>query len=173
MEKALGLLFGPKGASITVPGCHNPQTHSFTQGMLVEVEELKKQIEDVPMQDGVTFSGGDPMFQVKPCLELAKFCKEKDLNIWCYTGFTFEQLQQKAKQDPTLQEFLETIDVLVDGKFVEQEKSLNLYFKGSRNQRILDMKESLASQQPVEIEKYKQERGFDHSTYGRKEKMYI
>ena len=150
-----------QGCSHNCKGCHNPETHSFGDGFLVDVEDLKKEIATLKNQDGITLSGGDPMFQPEPVCEIAKFCKEKGLNVWCYTGFTFEQLLEMAKTNHFIKELLENIDVLVDGKFVLEQKSLNLYFKGSKNQRILDMPKSLAEGKAIEIEKYKGERTFE------------
>lgn len=150
-----------QGCSHNCKGCHNPETHSFEKGFLVDVEDLKKQILNVKNQDGVTLSGGDPMFQPEASAQIAKFCKENGLNVWCYTGFTFEELQKISKTNNKIKELLQNIDVLVDGKFVLEEKSLNLYFKGSKNQRVLDMKESLKQKNAVEIEKYKGIRTFE------------
>ena len=150
-----------QGCSHNCKGCHNPETHSFEDGFLVDVEDLEKELLEVKHQDGITLSGGDPMFQPEPVLEIAKFCKEHNLNIWCYTGFTFEQLLEKAKKNNTIKELLENIDVLVDGRFVLEERSLNLYFKGSKNQRVLDMKKSLEQGKAIEIEKYKGIRTFE------------
>lgn len=155
------------------PGCHNPETHCFDKGMLVEVEEVKEKIKQIPMQDGITLSGGDPLCQPEACAEIAEFAKEYKLNVWCYTGYTFEQLQTLKEKNVAIQKLLENIDVLVDGKFVQEVKSLNLYFRGSRNQRILDMKESLKENKPIEIKKYMGERGFDNGNYGRNSNLYI
>lgn len=150
-----------QGCKHNCPGCHNPETHSFEKGVLVDTEDLKKEILAIKNQDGITLSGGDPMFQPEASLDIAKFCQENGLNVWCYTGFTFEELLKAAKTNTTVKELLENIDVLVDGKFVLEEKSLNLYFKGSKNQRVLDMKESLKQEKPIEIEKYKGIRTFE------------
>ena len=141
--------------------------------MLVEVEEVKEKIKQIPMQDGITLSGGDPLCQPEACAEIAEFAKEYKLNVWCYTGYTFEQLQTLKEKNVAIQKLLENIDVLVDGKFVQEVKSLNLYFRGSRNQRILDMKESLKENKPIEIKKYMGERGFDNGNYGRNSNLYI
>lgn len=101
------------------------------------------------------------MFQPEASLDIARFCQENGLNVWCYTGFTFEELIKTAKSNSTIKELLENIDVLVDGKFVLAQKSLNLYFKGSKNQRVLDVKESLKQEKPIEIERYKEIRTFE------------
>ena len=162
-----------QGCSHHCKGCHNPETHSFSGGFLIDVEEIKKQIKEIKGQDGITFSGGDPMFQIEACAEIAKFCKGQGLNIWCYTGFTFEELLKMMKVNEKLNEFLYNIDVLVDGKFQEEKKSLNLYFRGSSNQRILDMKESLVKRSPIEIGKYKYVPDVRHTVFGKTEFMFI
>ena len=150
-----------QGCSHNCVGCHNPETHSFEDGFLVDVEDLEKEILSVKHQDGITLSGGDPMFQPEPVLHVAKFCKEHNLNVWCYTGFTFEKLLEMSEKNNTIKELLENIDVLVDGKFELEQRSLNLYFKGSKNQRVLNMSKSLKERKPVEIVKYKGERTFE------------
>lgn len=136
-------------------GCHNPETHNLKGGFSKNIEELKKEISELKNQDGITFSGGDPLFQVEATLELAKYCKSLNLNIWCYTGFTFEKLWLISKSNPKLLELLKNIDVLVDGKFILEEKSLDILFRGSKNQRILDMRKSLKLGKACEIKKYK------------------
>lgn len=126
-------------------GCHNPSTHDFNDGALFDIEEIKEKIDDLVFQDGITFSGGDPMCQVDACLEIAKYAKTKGLNIWCYTGYTFEQLLEIGKKKKNYIEFLENIDVLVDGKFMIEFKSLDCKYRGSTNQRLVDVKKSLSS----------------------------
>ncbi len=132
------------------PGCHNPETHSFDGGKLVEVEEIKKEISGLLGQDGITISGGEPFSQIEPCLEIAKFAKSLNLNVWCYTGYTFEELLKMPKAI----EFLKYVDVLIDGKFMMSEKSLSLKFRGSRNQRIINVKRSLREKKVCTIRKY-------------------
>ena len=136
------------------PGCQNPQTHSFDDGFLIDIEEVKEQIDALEGQDGITFSGGDPFYQVEECIEIAKYIKSKKMNIWCYTGFTYETLIKLAKDNPKIIEFLKLIDVLVDGPFILEKKSLDCVFRGSTNQRVLDCKESIKQQMPIEIEEY-------------------
>lgn len=144
-----------QGCSHHCKGCHNPETHSFTGGFEIEVEEVIHKFTMIKAQDGITFSGGDPFFQPKACCKIATYCKQNDLTVWCYTGFTFEQLLELSKTNTSIQEFLQQIDVLIDGKFEEDKKSLQLYFRGSSNQRIIDLPQSLILQKPIEIEKYK------------------
>ncbi len=136
------------------PGCQNPQTHSFTDGFILDIEEVKKQIDDLDGQDGITFSGGDPFYQVDECIEIAKYIKSKKMSIWCYTGFTYEVLLKLSLDNPKILEFLKLIDVLVDGPFILEKKSLDCAFRGSTNQRIINTKESLKCKKVVLVEKY-------------------
>ena len=126
-------------------GCHNPSTHSFSDGELVDVSDVLDRLDDLVFQDGITFSGGDPMCQPDACLEIAKYAKKLGLNIWCYTGYTFEQLLIMSKAKKSILEFLSNIDVLVDGKFMMEYKSLDCQYRGSTNQRLIDVKKSLES----------------------------
>ncbi|MCI6265647.1 MAG: anaerobic ribonucleoside-triphosphate reductase activating protein [Erysipelotrichaceae bacterium] len=136
------------------PGCHNPETHSFTTGFLLDTEEIKQKIKALEAQDGITFSGGDPMEQATACTDIAKFCKSIGLNVWCYTGYTFEELLKKAKIDKSIKDFLENIDVLVDGRFMLSEKSYDVIFRGSKNQRLIDVPKSLKKNKVVLVEKF-------------------
>lgn len=99
-------------------------------------------------------SGGDPLYQIEASLEIAEYAKKINLNVWCYTGFTFETLLKRAKKEKTLHRFLENIDVLVDGRFMEEKKSLNLPFRGSENQRIIDVQESLIQNKVITIDRF-------------------
>lgn len=135
-------------------GCHNPNTHSFEKGFLVDIQEIKEQIDALEGQDGITFSGGDPMYQVEECLELAKYIKSKKLNIWLYTGFTYEVLLKLSNDNPKILELLKLIDVLVDGPFILEKRSLDCIFRGSTNQRIIDVKNSLKQRKVCLVEKY-------------------
>lgn len=136
-------------------GCHNPETHSFQEGIFVEVDLIKEKINSLEGQDGITFSGGDPMEQPVACAEIAKYSKKLGLNIWCYTGYTFEELLAKSKHIPAIKDFLNNIDVLVDGKFILEEKSYDVVFRGSKNQRLIDVKLSLEKNETIEVSKYK------------------
>ena len=124
-------------------GCQNEQTWDFNGGGLVPISMVKDAIDELEYQDGITFSGGDPMFQPEACNELAKYCKEKGYNIWVYTGFTFEEIKKMAETKPIYLEFLEKIDVLVDGKFILEQRDLSILFRGSRNQRLIDVPKTL------------------------------
>ncbi len=133
-------------------GCHNPQTHSFDGGVETDTDELLKTILNNPLLDGVTFSGGEPFCQSAPLYELGRRVKEHGLNIVCYTGFTFEQLLEKSKTESDVADLLSIIDVLIDGPFVLEKRNLLLKFRGSENQRIIDLPKSLAEGRAVVLD---------------------
>lgn len=140
-------------------GCHNPQTHDFNGGTLVDTEFLFNDIIKDRLLDGVTFSGGEPFCQCKPLAELAKRIRAYDgfitpLNIISYTGYTFKYLIENANDDNGYMELLNELDYLVDGPFVLAERSLELKFMGSKNQRFIDVKKSLKQSKVVEVEPY-------------------
>ena len=139
-----------QGCNHHCKGCHNPETWSFDSGYLVDVDSVIKEIDSLIGQDGITLSGGDPFYQVDACTLIAKHCKDKKLNVWCYTGFLYEDLIKDTK----MLELLKYIDVLVDGPFVLNKRSLDLYFKGSSNQRIIDVPNSLKENKIVLVSKY-------------------
>ena len=119
------------------PGCHNPQTHDFGAGKWADIQDLFLEIIENPLLKGVTFSGGEPFCQPKPLLELAKMIHTRKLDLTIFTGYTYEELL--ALHDADVDALLNEADVLIDGRFVLAQKDLTLCFKGSRNQRILDM----------------------------------
>ncbi|UKK50740.1 anaerobic ribonucleoside-triphosphate reductase activating protein [Prevotella sp. E13-17] len=120
-------------------GCHNPQSWDFEGGQAMTTDEIMSVIEDDPYAN-VTFSGGDPMYQPEGFAELAQAIKTRtDKDIWCYTGFTYESLVSNPRQKA----LLEKIDVLVDGPFVKSQRDETLHFRGSRNQRLIDVPASL------------------------------
>lgn len=139
-----------QGCSHNCKGCHNPNTHDFSKGILKDIEEVKEEIKNLNLQDGITLSGGDPFFQPEACREIAKFAKEQGLNVWAYTGFLFEDLLKTEKT----RAMLDYIDVLVDGKFELENKSLNIKFRGSTNQRIINVPKSLKDGKTRQIRKY-------------------
>lgn len=157
-----------QGCKHHCPGCHNPITHSFEDGFLVDVEDIKKEIKKLEAQDGITFSGGDPMEQPEACAEIAKYCHKLNLNVWCYTGYTYEELEEKIKTNPSILEFLKNIDVLVDGRFILKEKSYDVIFRGSKNQRLIDVPKSLKQKKIVLVEKYE-----DKIEKKRKKTIYV
>lgn len=147
-----------QGCNHHCKGCHNPKTHSFNGGRLYNIEDLKNQIDLLEGQDGITFSGGDPMEQAKSCAILARYSHQKGLNVWCYTGYTYEELIEKSKEEKSIRDFLEQIDVLVDGRFILSEKSYDVKFRGSKNQRIIDVRRSLSSNKVVLISEQEEQK---------------
>lgn len=135
-------------------GCHNPSTHSFEGGALIDVEDIKEELSTLRFQDGITLSGGDPFCQPEAVAEIAKYSKSIGLNVWCYTGYTFENLILMSKSNKNIKNLLDNIDVLVDGKFELAKRSLNCAFRGSTNQRLIDVKKSFVENKVVEITKY-------------------
>ncbi|MDE5858440.1 MAG: anaerobic ribonucleoside-triphosphate reductase activating protein [Muribaculaceae bacterium] len=121
------------------PGCHNPQTWSFDAGRDMNQQEIIDHI--VENDFDVTFSGGDPMYQSSDIIPLAKQIKSMGKTIWCYTGFLFEEILSS----PEMSKLLPYIDVVVDGLFVESLKDTELIFRGSSNQRIIDVPASIES----------------------------
>ena len=131
-----------QGCSHNCKGCHNPDTHDFKAGALVEVNEILKEL-DSSYTNGITFSGGDPMFQPEACGIIAKHAKKLGLDVWCYTGFTYEKLIEM--NNPSINEFLQNIDILVDGPFILEQRNLDLLFRGSNNQRLIDIKKTFTN----------------------------
>ena len=129
-------------------GCHNPETWEFGTGTPISEERVLEIVQSNPLCRGVTFSGGEPFAQAEGFTKLARLLKEKGYEVASYSGYTFEQL---LRGTPAQRALLESIDVLIDGPFVLSERSLQLTFRGSRNQRILDVPKSLAAGTAVEI----------------------
>jgi len=129
------------------PGCHNPETWAFGRGTDMEAERLVEIVRENPLCRGVTFSGGEPFSQADGFAKLAKLLKEAGYEVASYTGFTFEQLLEGTDEQ---KELLSAIDILIDGPFLLAEKSLEIAFRGSKNQRILDVPASLTAGRAVE-----------------------
>jgi len=123
------------------PGCHNPNTHDLGGGKIATLDEIYKELKSDKGITGVTFSGGDPFWQAKKLLPLAKQIKEDGYELAMYSGWTFEQLNDDIV--PGAKELLAYADILVDGRFILEQKSLELSFRGSKNQRIVDVQKSL------------------------------
>lgn len=127
------------------PGCHNPQSWDINHGTPMTTLQIMHEITQDPFAN-VTFSGGDPMFQAEGFLELAlAIRRETNKTIWCFSGFTFETLQKKEHT----RALLEQIDVLVDGPFVQSLRDTDLLFRGSSNQRLIDVRRSLTAGSPI------------------------
>lgn len=122
------------------PGCHNPATHDFAGGTEVSVGELLNRLGYDPLTAGVTISGGEPMCQAAECAVFAREAKKRGLNVWVYSGYTYEYLMEEA--DPDRLSLLKTADVLVDGPFVEKLRSYEALYRGSTNQRLIDLNQT-------------------------------
>lgn len=129
-----------QGCPHDCPDCHNPETHDFNGGTEVSIEKILKAIDEDPILKGVTFSGGEPTCQAEGFLTLAKAVKARGMDITMFSGYTYEQLLQRAKEEPALSQLLDLTDLLIDGPFVKAQKDLTLQFRGSSNQRLIDMK---------------------------------
>ena len=130
------------------PGCHNPETWEFGCGTPMEEEDIFAIVRSNPLCRGVTFSGGEPFAQAEGYAKLAAMLQAAGYEVASYSGYTFEQLLQGT---PAQKKLLETIDVLIDGPFIQAEKSLEVPFRGSKNQRILDVAKSLAEGRAVSV----------------------
>ena len=145
-----------QGCNHNCLGCHNPTSHDFNGGKLVSEEEIFEDICNSPLIDGITLSGGDPFFQAKELISLVKQCKNQKLTVWAYTGFIFEEFLKFMKNEPCdkrinkdMIKLLRLTDVLVDGPFILSERTLSESFKGSKNQRILDVKKSIKKKKAI------------------------
>ena len=134
-----------QGCSHHCPGCHNPETHDKNGGHDEDTDQLIARMKKNPLLSGLTLSGGDPLEQPVPCLELARAAHQSGLNVWTYTGYTWEQLMEE--NDPDRMALLRETDVLVDGPFVLSRRSLELDYRGSANQRLIDVPATLRTGQ--------------------------
>ena len=130
-----------QGCSHNCKGCHNPDTHDPEGGYAVDTEDIFADIMQCKNIDGVTFSGGEPFLQAEPFTKLAERLKEAGINVLCYSGYTFEELL--ASNNESYKSLLKLIDTLIDGPYVEELRDIRLTFRGSRNQRIIDVKSRL------------------------------
>lgn len=135
-----------QGCKHNCKGCHNPDTHDINGGYTVDIEDLLKKMFSNPLCDGITVSGGEPFLQINEVAEMCKKTKENGLNVIVYTGFTWEELIKNNEN----MKIINFVDFLIDGKFIEELKSLDIKFRGSKNQRIIDVKKSLEMGKCVE-----------------------
>lgn len=123
------------------PDCHNPASHDFQGGTAADTQQILQALQANPLLDGLTLSGGEPMCQPEACRELAEKAHDRGLNVWCYTGYTLEALLKE--NHPARMALLRQVDVLVDGRFEKAQKSLSLLYRGSGNQRLIDVPKTL------------------------------
>ena len=131
-----------QGCPYHCEGCHNPDSQPFEGGTVWTLDDVEKKFTNNPLLSGITLSGGEPAEQAAPCAELARRAHQKGLNVWTYTGSTLENLTERAQTDDALKQLLAETDVLVDGPFILAQRSLELDFCGSKNQRLIDMNET-------------------------------
>ncbi len=136
-----------QGCHHACEGCHNPDTHDLEGGSVTTVETLLATIDANPLLSGITLSGGEPFLQPEPLALLAAEAHKRKLTVWAYSGYTFEELLT----DETARPLLEQLDVLVDGRFELAQRSLSLKWRGSSNQRVLDVPASLNAGHAVEL----------------------
>jgi anaerobic ribonucleoside-triphosphate reductase activating protein len=132
-----------QGCPHCCPGCHNPQTQNPESGTWVDVVELAAEISANRGVRGVTFSGGEPFMQPWPLVQLAAILKQSGYNLAIYTGYTYEELKDRAAVDPATAALLTATDLLIDGRFLREERDLSLIYRGSRNQRVIDIPATL------------------------------
>jgi len=133
-------------------GCHNPQTHDFNGGRYADCDKIIEKIQQNKLTSGVTFSGGEPFCQPEPCAYIAKKLKALNYHLMAFTGYDFEQLIEMSENNKQVMDFLTCLDIIIDGKFDLKQRSLELKYKGSANQRTIDVKESMKQGRAVEIE---------------------
>jgi len=119
--------------------CHNPETHDFKGGYMCSFEKILNAIDQNPLLAGVTFSGGEPMCQAEAFYNLGLEIKKRNLNILVFSGYTYEELQEKSEKEPYVGKLLELVDYLVDGKYEKAQRDLTLRFRGSSNQRFINL----------------------------------
>lgn len=139
--KGLRFVVFCQGCPHHCPECHNPQTHDFDAGTDTDIQKIVDEVQKNPMLQGVTFSGGEPFCQAEAFAELAKRLKaaNRKLDLMAYSGWTYEQLLKKAETEPAVGELLRLCDTLVDGPFIAAQKDLTLRYRGSKNQRYIDL----------------------------------
>lgn len=128
-------------------GCHNPQSQKMQGGYFQNIEEILQEIDKNPLLDGVTLSGGEPMIQPIPLIDLIKQVKDRHLHVMIYSGYTYEEIMELGENE---RELLSLCDTLVDGRFVLSLRSLDLLYKGSSNQRIINVQASFQEERVVE-----------------------
>jgi anaerobic ribonucleoside-triphosphate reductase activating protein len=145
-------VFFAQGCKHDCKGCFNPDTHDFGGGKERNLDELIEDTLDNPILRGVTFSGGDPWEQADKFAYMAKEFKNNGLNVWSYTGYTYEYILENIDKRLGWRDLLDNIDVLVDGRFKEDKMQDGLKFRGSTNQRIINVKESLRLQKIITLD---------------------
>lgn len=147
-------VFFSQGCKHNCKGCFNPDTHDFSGGEERDMDDLIDDVLDNPIIKGVTFSGGDPMERAEEFAYMAEKFRENGLNVWSFTGYTFEYILEHLEDRSGWREFINNIDVLIDGRFDETKMDDGIRFRGSSNQRIINVKESLDKGEIVLVHEY-------------------
>lgn len=124
------------------PGCHNPATHDPRGGTVMDVRDILKQMRRNPLLDGITITGGEPFEQAAACAELANYAHRAGLNVWVYTGYRYDYLRHNRRATALLDE----TDVLVDGPYIQELRTLELPWRGSSNQRLIYLNDKVKPQ---------------------------
>lgn len=138
-----------QGCPHRCPGCHNPQTHAYGGGLEIELRDILHRMAENPLLDGLSLSGGEPFEQAVPFAELAAGARARGYDVMVWSGYTFEFLMAHRDERPGWRRLLAASDVLVDGPFLIGQRSMELPYRGSRNQRVLDLRRSLEQGRPV------------------------
>ncbi|KNY29976.1 anaerobic ribonucleoside-triphosphate reductase activating protein [Pseudobacteroides cellulosolvens] len=141
-----------QGCKHNCKGCHNPHTHSFEGGSIVEVDSIISEMKANPLLDGITLSGGEPFEQAECFGQLAKKAKANGYDVMTYTGYSYEDILKCKNERVGWDELFENSDVIVDGKYEENKRNLMLSYRGSENQRIIDVGQSIALNKIVQID---------------------
>ena len=141
-----------QGCELCCEGCHNPATWDIDGGASMTTDEIIAEMLSNPLTDGLTLSGGEPFLQAADCVKIASAARENRLNVWLYSGSTYEELVAKSGIKPVIGELLQLTDVLIDGPFMLAGRTLSLKWRGSRNQRVVDVQKSLERGEAVIME---------------------
>ncbi len=141
-----------QGCPHRCPGCHNPETWDPAGGREISIRDLLNGICKNPLLQGVTLTGGEPFLQAGPLAELARRVKDTGKDVITYTGYTWERLLEMAEKDEGVKSLLLATDILIDGPYIRERRDLNLAFRGSANQRVIDVRASLEVKSPVLID---------------------
>jgi len=140
-----------QGCARACEGCHNPGSRPLDGGVVMDTGQILGKLRANPLQTGLTLSGGEPMLQPEACRALAEGARALGKSVWIYTGYTWEELLET--REPAHVALLEACDVLVDGPFELNQRTLELPFRGSRNQRLIDARASLAADEVVIVKR--------------------
>lgn len=138
-----------QGCNHKCPGCHNEHSQDFSGGKYMSISTIIEKLKENPLLDGVTLSGGEPFGQADVVSKLAEELKLLDYNVMTYSGYTYEQIEEKALTDNGFSRLIENTDILIDGRFEEEERNLTLNFRGSENQRIIDISATKANKEII------------------------